>query len=92
LHLANQVVIDRRWIVSGAEHAGDGGKLSIMDSNLDVRIGAQVLDPVGSVIFRDDVVPSLPLGEPDFDLACLPASTPVRGEIEILFLRDRPSL
>ena len=79
-------------IFAGAEHPCEGGKLSILDSDLGVCIGAQILDPVGRVIFRDYVETPLPLGEPDFDLAWLPASTSMRGEVEILFLRDGPSL
>ena len=88
----DQLEVGRRRILAGAKHARENGKLSILDTDLRLGIGAQVLDPAGSVVFRDDVETSLPLGKPDFDLAWLTASASARGEIEILFLRDWPSL
>jgi len=92
LHLANQIEVGRRWVFARTEHAGEGGKLSTLNTNLRVRIRAKVLDPVGRVVFRDNVETTLSLGKPDFDLAWLPAAASLRGEIQVLFLRDGPSL
>ena len=88
LDLANQSELGRTAIFARAEHAGGGGKLAVFDADLDVGIGAKVLDPVRGVVFGDDVEAAFALGVPDLDLAGLAALAPAGAEVEVLIAVD----
>jgi len=70
------------------QHAGVRTESPLAHPYLDCRIGPQVLQPVRSVKFRDDVEATIALREPDFDFprqAGLPAA---RREVEVLAVAD----
>jgi hypothetical protein len=57
-------------------------------TDLNLRIRAQVLEPVGGLVFRDHVETAVALGKPDFNLARTARFTAASGEIQILLAID----
>jgi hypothetical protein len=82
----------RTGLAVGGKNAGLGGENVISNADLDLRVDAQVLQPVGSGVLGDDVEASFVLGEPDFDFARSAGSSAAGSEIEILIAVDLPSL
>ena len=58
------------------------------NTDLNLRIRAQVLEPVGRLVFRDHVETAIAIGKPDFNLARTARFTAASGEIQILLAID----
>jgi hypothetical protein len=63
-------------------------KVALANPHLHCRIGSQVLQPVGSIEFRDDVEAAIALREPDLDFPSQAGLSAARREVEILVLAD----
>jgi len=67
-----------------AQDAGTGGKALAGDADVDFWTGAQVQQPVRSVVLGNDVATALALGKPDLNFAWMARNAPLRGEVEVL--------
>ena len=66
------------------DEAGLGGETLSGNPYLCLRIGAQILHPVGRWVFGDQVETSVTIREPDLDFAGQTSLAPSSREIEVL--------
>jgi len=61
------------------------GETSVSHSNMHRPVGAQVLKPLRTLIFGDNVESPVGMSKPDLDLASLSGFPPARREIKVRF-------
>jgi hypothetical protein len=69
----------------GGDHSGCCGKVLLRDSNLYVRAGLQIPEPLGGGILGDHVEATAEFRKPDLNFAWKAGLATARCEIEILF-------
>jgi hypothetical protein len=71
-----------------SNYSATRGEASVGHSNMHRPVGAQVLKPLRTLIFGDNVESPVGMSKPYLDLASLTGFPPARREIKVLFAID----